>query len=95
MKFIDGNRPWGTDGGMPKEEYRSIRFSSAAGEFYFSRNSFRDLFEPNADFTTAYLDKTTKRIYIKAMNSDAAGSYEVVWVVEEGRLINREVFVTF
>jgi hypothetical protein len=93
---IDGKRPWGTDGPMPRTEYKSIQFKSGAQTLNFPKSSFNDLFEISAlKYTTVCLDKTTGKVYVEAGNSDGAGSYEVVWVINNGKIEYREEFIPF
>ena len=93
---IDGKYVWGTDGGMPRSEYKFIQFKSGAHTLTFPRSSFNDLFEVNSlRGTSAWLDKGTGRVYIEAGNSDAAGSYIVVWVINNGKIEYREEFIPF
>ncbi len=95
VSLIDGKRPWGTDWNMPRNEYRSIQFRSGTKTLNFPKSSFTDLFEPNLDLTSAFLDKTTGKIYLKAANSDAAGAYLVIWILNNGKIEHRETFIPF
>jgi len=95
VKFIDGKFPWGTDGNIPRTEYKQIQLKSSSLTLTFPAITLRDLFEPNLDMTSAYIDKATNKIYIEAFNSDAAGGYVVVWTLKNGQIINRETFIPF
>lgn len=93
---IDGKMPWGTDGALPRTEYKSIQFKSGNNTLAFPKSSFNDLFEIGSlHGTSAYVDKTTGKIYIEAGNSDGAGSYIVVWVINNGKIEYREGFIPF
>lgn len=93
---IDGKTPWGNDGRMPRTEYKSIQFKSGVQTLTFPGSSFNDLFEIGSlRGTSASLDKATGRIYIEAGNGDAAGSYIVVWVINNGKIEHREEFIPF
>lgn len=93
---IDGKMPWGTDGALPRTEYKSIQFKSGNNTLTFPKSSFNDLFEIGSlRGTSAYLDKTTGKIYIEAGNSDGAGSYIVAWVINNGKIEYREAFIPF
>ena len=93
---IDGKEPWGNDGRMPRSEYKSIQFKSGAQTLNFPKSSFNDLFEVNSlKHITVAFDKTTGKVYIEAMNSDAAGSYEVVWIINNNKIEWREAFIPF
>jgi hypothetical protein len=96
IEVIDGKTPWGTDGRMPLTEYKSIQFKSGAHTLTFPRSSFNDLFEIGSlRGTSARLDKTTGKVYIEAGNGDAAGSYIVAWVINNGKIEYREEFIPF
>jgi hypothetical protein len=93
---IDGKTTWGNDGRMPRTEYKSIQFKSGAQTLSFPKSSFNDLFEVSSfKHTTLGLDKTTGKVYIEAGNGDGAGSYEVVWVISNGKIEWREEFIPF
>lgn len=95
VELIDNKIPWGTDGNLPKNEYKSIQFILGNKEISFNRAGFNDLFEPNLSMTAGYIDKSSKKIYIVATNSDGAGGYIVVWLVQGYQLIRRETFRPF
>jgi Bacterial SH3 domain len=95
VKYIDGKTPWGTDGNLPRKEYKAIQFKNGNRISSFPASSYTDLFEPSFDYTHAWYDKKTNRIFIEAMNGDGAGGYVVVWVIEKGKLKSRETFVPF
>lgn len=95
VKWVDGKQPWGTDGNLPRREYRSIQLKSGSKTVPVARVHYSDLFEPNFHWTAAYLDKTSNRVYLSAINSDGAGGYLVVWVWKGGRLIARETLLPY
>lgn len=95
LKYIDGKFPWGTDGDMPRTKYNLIKIGFGTHTLTFPKTSYQDLFEPNFHSTLAYLDKTTNKIYIEADNSDGAGSYTLIWVLENEKIIQREILITF
>ncbi len=95
IKSIDNKFPWGTDGNIPKKEYKAVQFKTGNSTLNFPANMFNDLFEPNLDMTMAYHDKTTGKFYIEAINSDGAGGYEVIWTIKDKRIIGRETFIPF
>lgn len=96
VSAIYGKNIWGTDGGMPRTEYKSIQFKSGTQTLTFPKSGFNDLFEIHSlKYTTVYFDKTTGKVYIESANSDAAGSYDVVWVINNGKIEWREEFIPF
>ncbi|OQP45263.1 hypothetical protein A4H97_32615 [Niastella yeongjuensis] len=93
---IDGKMAWGNDGRVPRTEYKSIQFKSGTQTLNFPRSGFNDLFEISpVKHTAVTLDKTTGKVYIEAENSDGAGSYLVVWVINSGKIEWREEFIPF
>jgi hypothetical protein len=93
---IDGKMPWGTDGRMPTSEYKMIAYGDGTQRLEFPVSSFNDLFEVNGvENTTVCYDTTTGKVYIEAMNGDGAGSYEVAWVINNGKIEWREEFIPF
>ena len=95
VKNIDGRFPWGTDGNIPRNEYKLIQVKSGTHTLTFPKTSFSDLFEPRLNNTSAYFDKATNTIYLEAMNGDGAGGYVSVWVVKNEQIIQRETFIPF
>ena len=95
VKSIDNKFPWGTDGNIPRKEYKSVQFKTADNILNFPANTFKDLFEPNLAMTMTYLDKQTGRFYIEAVNSDGAGGYVVIWTIKDFQIIGRETFIPF
>lgn len=95
VKSIDNKFPWGTDGNIPRKEYKSVHFKNADSTLNFPANTFKDLFEPNLDMTMTYLDKRTGKFYIEAVNSDGAGGYVVIWTIKDRQIIGRETFIPF
>jgi hypothetical protein len=95
IKFINGKTPWGTDGNLPRNEYKIIQYKNGKKIISFPASYYNDLFEPSLEYTAAWYDKKTNRILLEAMNGDGAGGYVVVWVIEKGKIKNRETFVPF
>jgi len=95
VKSIDGKFPWGTDGNIPRIEYKFIQFKSGKQTLNFERMSFEDLFEPNFNMTRACIDTSTQKIYLEAINSDGAGAYSVAWTIKNGKIISRDTFIPF
>ena len=61
-----------------------------------SRRVLVDAAEMVQYFMTAVsYDKTHKRWFIRATNSDGAGGYEVIWVFEQGGYKKRFVYYGF
>lgn len=84
IEKIDDKEIFGTDGNMPVEEYESIEVIFDSKKIEFPKTEFKNLFEPNLTATIVNYDSTNKRLFVQAMNSDAAGAYSVIWMFENG-----------
>jgi hypothetical protein len=84
IELIDNKRYWGTDGGLPKTEYKSIEINNGKTKLTLPKSALTNLCEINLYNTQVYYDKTNDIIYIQSMNSDGAGGYEVIWKIEKG-----------
>jgi hypothetical protein len=93
VKSIDKKFPLGTDGNIPKKEYKAILLKIGKISWSFPSDTFKDLFEPNFEMTMAYYNDTNSKIYIEATNSDGAGGYLVIWTIKEKQIIRRETFI--
>jgi hypothetical protein len=92
---IDGKKPWGTDGNMPRKEYRSILFINGRDSIALPQKEFQNLFEPTDNTMFAFHDPETGKLYLECNNGDGAGGYVVVWVFNKKGLIGREIFIPF
>lgn len=81
LEKINGKEIWGTDGNVPKNQYGQITLTLGKDKIHLPIDN---LFEPNLDYTTVNIDEKNKTIYISAMNSDGAGGYAVLWIIENG-----------
>ncbi|RFC54165.1 hypothetical protein [Brumimicrobium aurantiacum] len=92
LEKINGKEIWGTDGEIPKMKY---------GIFSLQLNNEKvilptdNLFEPNFGFTSAFYDERNNSIYISALNSDGAGGYSVLWIIEKGVFKQRITTIPF
>ena len=84
VESIDNKPIWGTDGGMPAEEYRSIRVKIGAKVIELPASAFSNLYEPSIGNTRVNYDRAKNILYIQSSNGDGAGSYEVIWKIEKG-----------
>ncbi len=87
IKTINGKRFWGTDYGMPSVQYGKIEFYINDLKIDFPKTEYDNYFQPNLEFTKAYYDAENKRIFLIISNGDGAGSYEVLWCFENGKLL--------
>lgn len=88
---IDGRRPWGVDGDLPKIEIYALHITINGRLVQIPLRSYSDLFQPNISHIKIHYD-SERIIYIYMPgNSDGAGSYDVVWVIKNGMLIKRVI----
>ena len=78
IEFVDNKKYWGKDGGVPASEYKSIEVTIGQRKILLPKKAFENLYEPSLYNTQVNYDKTNDIIYIQSMNSDGAGSYEVI-----------------
>jgi hypothetical protein len=92
---IDGKEFYGTDGEIPTRQYGFITVTIGKDRIQFPNSATEGLFEPNLESTEAYYDAKNDILYIKAMNSDGAGGYAILWTVEKRKYKSRYVFYPF
>ena len=95
LQFIDNKGYWGTDGEIPKTAYKSIEVFYGTKKVVLPKNAIDDLFETSLYNTQVNYDKTNDILYIQSMNSDGAGSYEIIWKVEKGVYKDRYIAYGF
>jgi hypothetical protein len=102
LTHIDGKHFYGTDGSMPRTVISKVFICFGKDTTYFEKDLYSDLYEPNIGtyksaggesniYHHAYLSKNKKRIYLQMLNSDASGSYEVIWIIEGKKIVYRLV----
>ncbi|NDV95689.1 hypothetical protein D0T84_12300 [Dysgonomonas sp. 521] len=92
---INGKEIWGTDGEIPKREYKSISIRLGKKNIDFPQSALENLYNPNLENTEANHDKDNDILYLQSTNSDGAGGYIVVWVIEKGQYKGRYVYYGF
>ena len=97
IEKIDGKLFWGTDGNMPKREYKSIEVKIRGKQVSIPQSAYSDLYQPNlyTDLNFVYYDKDSDTLYIVANNGDGAGAYMVCWQIEKGVYKGRKVGIPF
>lgn len=95
IELINGKQYWGTDGGQPKTEYKSILVQLGRKKIYLTHAALDNLFEPNINNTRVKYDSKNDILYIQSMNSDGAGSYEVIWRIKHGIYKDRYIAYGF
>jgi hypothetical protein len=92
---INHKQYYGSDGEVPKRQYEFIKIKIGQKMVPINGSEISDLFEPNLESTFATYDSLTHRLYLFASNSDGSGSYEVLWVIENGKYIKRVIAYGF
>lgn len=95
LKEINGKSFWGTDGEIPKMTYKKITLIIDKKTIELPKSSFDDLFEPTLFNTRINYDSKSDILYISSSNSDGAGGYEIVWIIEKGQYKERKVAYGF
>ena len=97
IEKIDGKLFWGTDGNMPKREYKSIEVKIRGKQVFIPQSAYSDLYQPNlyTEFNSVHYDKDNDILYIVANNGDGAGAYMVCWQIEKGVYKGRKVGIPF
>lgn len=95
---IDERKFWGTDGSIPRRKILNIELRVNGEIIIIPDKEWQDLYEPNLQYsdwkgTRTYYANTylTSRheIIIRMDNSDAAGSYTVLWFIRNGVFFSR------
>ena len=97
VEKIDGEPFWGTDGNMPKREYKSIEVKIRGKQVSIPQSAYNDSYESYlyTEFNSVHYDKDNDILYIVANNGDGAGSYMVCWQIEKGVYKGRKVGIPF
>ena len=97
IEKIDGKLFWGTDGNMPKREYKSIEVKIRGKQVSIPQRAYNDLYESYlyTEFNSVHYDKDNDILYIVANNGDGAGAYMVCWQIEKGVYKGRKVGIPF
>ena len=97
IEKIDGKPFWGTDGNIPKKEYKSIEVKIRGKQVSIPKSAYSDLYESYlyTELNSVYYDKDNDILYIVADNGDGAGAYMVCWQIEKGVYKGRKVGIPF
>jgi len=92
IQKIDHRTAYGMDGGMPLTEISRIMVRYGNEEYRLPADSFQNMYQPNLSRARVVTGHDND-VYIVMMNSDGAGSYEVVWVIKNRKLLSTVVFM--
>ena len=74
---VNGKDIWGTDGQLPKKEYGKIQLQRCDSIVFLPKGN---LFAPDLETLSVYIDKNKKIIYITAFNGVESAKYAVLWI---------------
>lgn len=88
IQTVDGKHALGTDGSMPSEGIRNVRFFINGKKIFIPEEAYSDLYECRKS-TFKFLVNRTGTIMIKSLNSDGAGFYVLVWKFKSDQYLER------
>lgn len=91
IHLIDNKKYWGTDGGLPKTEYKFIEVYIGKRKVTLPKSALENLYEVSLYNSKVNYDTANDIVYIHSLNSDGAGGYFVIWKIEKG--IYKERFI--
>ncbi|MEZ0128642.1 hypothetical protein AB9T88_02085 [Flavobacterium sp. LBUM151] len=80
---IDDSIFLGTDGDIPKREYKSLEVEINNVKVQIPNDALKNLYNPTLYNSKANYDQINDILYIHSTNSDGAGGYEIIWVIEK------------
>ena len=86
---IDDLKIFGKDGELPTRQYKSITVEFKEAKIQLASRALANLYEPSLFNSTANYDEVKNVLYISSSNSDGAGGYEVIWIIENYRYKSR------
>ncbi|PNK59492.1 SH3 domain-containing protein [Psychrobacter sp. FDAARGOS_221] len=93
LSHYKGQPFWGTDGGEPNNmnHYKAITVSIGDNTIRIPQSDIESLFNIYLRDTKVYYDANTDSVYISATEGDGAGTYRVLFAIEQGRYIGKTV----
>lgn len=85
---IDGRTPWGIDGNTPNSQVNDILVYMDQTPVQIHEVFYTDLYQCNPHVT---IYKENETYFVHHWNSDGAGAYEIVWVINKAGLLQRLV----
>lgn len=89
LESIDDQVIFGTDGNVPKRKYKSIEIEIDKILINLPETALKNAFEPNLEETMVNYDSANDILYIQSLNSDGAGGYVILWVIEKKKFKTR------
>ncbi len=88
IEAINGRTLWGTDGGFPHTQVGDIQVIIDGANIEIHEVFYADLFECDNEIS---IYKNGDTYFVHQWNSDGAGAYEIVWVLDKSGLKQRLV----
>ncbi|PQB05791.1 hypothetical protein [Aureitalea marina] len=88
ISAIDGRPVWGTDGNFPKTQVDNIKVIIDGQEIEIHEVFYSDIYECDNEIS---IYKNGETYFAHQWNSDGAGAYEIVWVLDKNGLKQRLV----
>lgn len=95
IETVDGNKVFGVELGIPKNEIKSIKISFDDYSFYLRKEEYNYLLEPVLDRVKVYKMKKKDEILIYMSNGDGAGAYSAVFIMKKDKIIKKVVYREF
>lgn len=93
--FYKGQQVWGIDGTIPKTHYLSITAQIGDKTIQIPAEEIENLFQIDNKSTTCYYDRENDTLYISMNNSEGAGSYVGLFIIEKGQYKKRVLEIPF
>lgn len=90
---INGKQIWGTDGNVPRTQYKSIEIALGQRIITIPSTAISDLYEPNFNSTKVFFDHNNDVLYISISNGDGAGGYVGLLIIKNGAYQSRMVTI--
>jgi hypothetical protein len=91
---------YGDYGVMPKKTIQSVQVLFGADTIAIPSEAYSDLYNPIFSYTengvqkyinNVFLSADGKKVYIYMLKRETGGSYEVTWVIQDGKYVRRVV----
>lgn len=93
--FYKEQQVWGIDGTIPKTHYISITAQIGNKTIQIPAEEIENLFQIDNKSTTCYYDRENDTLYISMNNSEGAGSYVGLFIIEKGQYKKRVLEIPF
>lgn len=93
--YYKNQQVWGIDGTIPKTHYLSITAQIGDKTIQIPEKEIENLFNINNKSTTCHYDRINDILYISILNSEGAGAYAGLFIIEKGEYKNRILEIPF